>query len=141
MHCPDTRERLPQLAANLSAKVVEFMRQIAPKSTQIAGLRNPLNPSSVLQLAELEAAAKAFKMPLQMFHATAAAELDGAFAQIGTLRNAGVVVLTDPMFVTERKRIADLALQYRLPAFCVLIHDKRRLIEVSEIEHRSKAYW
>ena len=106
-------------STDLSAKVVEFIRQIAPKSTQIAGLRNPLNPSSVLQLAELEAAAKAFKMPLQMFHATAAAELDGAFAQIGTLRNAGVVVLTDPMFVTERKRIADLALQYRLPTFFV----------------------
>ena len=104
---------------DLSAKVIEFMRQIAPKSTQLAGLRNPLNPSSPLQLAELETGAKALKMPLQMFHATAAAELDGAFAQIGKLRNAGVVVLTDPMFVTEGKRIADLALQYRLPAFFV----------------------
>ena len=38
---------------------------------------------------------------------------------MGRLRSAGVVVLTDPMYVTERKRIADLALKYRLPTFFV----------------------
>ena len=107
------------LSADLSAKVVELLRLFAPKATQLAGLRNPRNPSSSLQLAELEAAARVFKMPLQMFEVTSAAELDDAFAKMGKLRNAGLVVLTDPMFVTESKRIAGLALQYRLPSFFV----------------------
>lgn len=35
------------------------------------------------------------------------------------LRNAGVVVLTDPMFVAEAKTIVALALQHKLPAFFV----------------------
>ena len=100
----------------LSAKLVELLLQIAPNTKQLAVLRNPKNPGSIQQLAEAETAAKTFKLPLQIFTAEAAAELDAAFAQMGKLRNAGVVVLTDPMYVSNAATLARLALQYKLPA-------------------------
>jgi putative ABC transport system substrate-binding protein len=43
-------------------------------------------------------------------------EFDGAFATMIRERAGGLVELPDPMFLTERNRLADLAAQNRLPA-------------------------
>ena len=105
--------------ADLSAKVVELMLQIAPNTKRLIALRNPDNPSSRLQLAEAESAARAFKLPLQVVNVSAVPELEAAFAAMATQRNASLVVLTDPMFVTQSGALARLALKHRLPAFFV----------------------
>lgn len=105
--------------ADLSAKVVELMLQLAPNTKQLLVLRNPNNPSSALQLAEAESAAKAFKLPMRIFNVTAAADLEAAFSEMGNLRNASVVILTDPMFVTESAALARLGIKHKLPTFYV----------------------
>jgi putative ABC transport system substrate-binding protein len=55
-------------------------------------------------------------MQLKLFEARSPAELDRMFAAIAQDRPAALLVLGDPIFVTAAKRIADLALQHRLPA-------------------------
>jgi ABC-type uncharacterized transport system substrate-binding protein len=105
------------VAAGVVGKQLELLRDLLPGLAQVAALWNPTN--SVFQqqqLKEAKEAAAELRMQLQLFEARSPAELDRTFAAIAQDRPAALVVLGDPVFVTAAKRIADLALQHRLPA-------------------------
>ena len=78
---------------------------------------NPANPVfQKLQLQEIEAAARELNVKLQKLAARDPVEIEGAFAAIAKESTRGLVILTDPLFITHRKQIADLALRHHLPA-------------------------
>jgi len=103
------------LSRDLSGKLLELLIQVVPGISRIAALRNPLNSSSALHLNETEAAARELGVELQLVEARTPEDLEGAFAAIRRGRARGVVVLTDAMFIGQRRRIADLAMKSRLP--------------------------
>ena len=108
---------LSNLAAGVISKHVELLTQIAPGSTALAVLQNPTNPGATApQLKEVEAAARALGLRLQFFEVRTPNDFDAAFTRIAAARTAGVVVVTDTLFLEQRQRIAELASRNRVPA-------------------------
>ncbi len=105
------------VAAGVVGKQLELLRDLLPGIAQVAVLWNPANSIfQQQQLKEAKEAAAKFRMHLKLFEARSPDELDHAFATIAKDRPAALLVLGDPLFVTVAKRIADLAIQHRLPA-------------------------
>ena len=103
------------LSRELSQKHLELLKEIVPRVERVAALRNPDNPVSALQLREIEDAARSFSVQLQVVELSDPAKLEGAFLAMKRERATAVIVLADPVFLSHRKRIADLAVNSRLP--------------------------
>ena len=104
------------MAPDLVGKQFEVLKETVPKFSRVALLRNPANPASELQLREAEAAARALGMRLQTLEARGPEEIDRAFAAMTRERASALVVLTDSIFTNQRRQIAELAAERRLPA-------------------------
>ena len=105
------------VAAGVVGKQLELLRDLSPGIARVAVLWNPANSIfQQQQLKEANEAAAELRMQLKLFEARSPAEMDRVFAAIAHDRTAALLVLGDPIFVTAAKRIADLALQHRLPA-------------------------
>jgi len=98
------------------AKQLELLTQIIPGITRIGMLRNPGNVSLVPQVNGAENAARSLGLQLQIVDVRAASDFDAAFASIVSARAGAVLVLADPLFLTEGRRIAQLAAKSRLPS-------------------------
>jgi ABC-type uncharacterized transport system substrate-binding protein len=98
-------------------KQLELLKETFPKISRVAAMWNPANPVfQKLQLREVEATARALNVSLQKLEVRDPVEIERAFAAIAKESTRALVLLSDPLFITHRKQIADLALKYRLPA-------------------------
>lgn len=100
----------------IASKQLELLREIAPSATRVAALINPRNGSHAAFLAESTAAAGQLGAQLQPVRAESPDQLDSAFAMMAGERTGAVLVLSDAMFLGERRRIVDLARKSGLPA-------------------------
>jgi putative ABC transport system substrate-binding protein len=116
---------LTQMAPELNGKRLELLKEVVPRLSRVAVLLNPANPSVPLQLRELEAAARASAVQLQVFQVRDAKEFDRAFAAMTDGRADALMPLTDAMFFSRRARIVELASKSRLPA----IYEESRFVE------------
>lgn len=96
-------------------KQVELLTQVLPGISRVAILHNPENPSLAPQLSSGQAATRAVGMQAQVVPVRAAGELDSAFSSIASAKAAAVLILSDPIYLSERRRIAELAMKHRLP--------------------------
>ena len=94
-------------------KQLELLTQVVPKVSRVAVLWNPDNPGNARQLRAAEAVPG---LRLEPVGARDSAEIEKAFVTMTRQRPDGLVVLLDPIFLSERERIADLAMRNRLPA-------------------------
>ncbi len=67
-------------------------------------------------LKRAEVAARELGVQLQIVEARGPADFDRAFSDMTRARAGALTVLTSNMFVTERRRLVDLAAKSRLPA-------------------------
>ena len=107
---------LTTLSSELPGKQVGLLKETVPKMSRLAVLSNPANPASAVMLQRVEATAVALGLQLRLFDVRDGKELDNAFSAMTRERADGLVVLPDPMFLTQRVPIADLAAKSRLPA-------------------------
>ena len=107
---------LTNISAELSVKMLELLKQVAPGVARVGVLRNPGNPVSALQLKQTEIAARSLGVQLQVVDAREPSELEGAISTLTRERADALTVLADPMLLSQRARIADLAARSRLPA-------------------------
>lgn len=103
-------------AEELDAKRLELLQEIAPKTARVAVLWNPGNLEGGLQRRHLENAARARGLRLRFVEAERPDGIDAAFASIAQAQSDAIIVSADPMFVSERRRIVELARRARLPA-------------------------
>lgn len=103
------------ISADLSSKLVELLAQVVPKLKRVGCVRNSLNPSSRLQVTQMEAAATKMGVDFRLFELSAASELEGTFAAMSKARIMGAAFVADPLWLSQRERIASLALKHRLP--------------------------
>jgi ABC-type uncharacterized transport system substrate-binding protein len=107
---------LGNFARDLSGKLVEILVEIVPGITSLAALANPDNPTAhPLLLRETEVAVHTLGVRLQTLDVRVPDELDGAFWRMAGAGAKGVVVLPDPLFLRERRKVAELAQKARLP--------------------------
>ena len=104
------------LNATLEAKRLGLLRDLLPQATKLAVLVNPTFPAAAGQLENLQDAARAANLHLQVLNASTDAEIDSAFETIARDGLQGVVVATDSFFVVRRVKLASLATRYKVPA-------------------------
>ena len=107
---------LSLLAPAVVGKQLELLKEVVPKVTRAAVLTNPGHPARALMLTEAEAAMRPLGLHLQVLDARGPGEFEAAFSAMTRKRAGALLILTDPMFVVEGKRLADLAARSRLPA-------------------------
>jgi putative ABC transport system substrate-binding protein len=105
-----------QMSAELDAKRLGLLHDIAPSLSRAAFLVNPnLTPGLQERFAGAEAAAKSLGIALRRVDATTPAELTAALAAIQASASEALLIQNDPMLGIERSRILDFAIATRLP--------------------------
>jgi putative ABC transport system substrate-binding protein len=107
------------MAPDLVGKQLEVLKEMVPKVSRVALLRNPDNPATAAQLQQAEAAARASGVRLQSLEAQVPQEIDRAFAAMTRERAGALVILADSVFTNQLTQIAELAAKTRLPAIYV----------------------
>jgi len=107
---------LTNLDVGLAAKRLELLKQVLPKLSLMAVLRNPTNPSGVLQYKDTQAAARTLGIEVQLIDVRDPKEIESAFPAMVKARAGALTVLADPLFFSQQKQIADLAMANRLPS-------------------------
>jgi len=100
----------------IAGKQLQLLKEMAPAASSVAVLTNPTNRSHAAFSKELKVAARSLRVQLQVLEASNPDQLDSAFSTMTRERVAGLLVLTDAMFLGQRKRIVELAAKSRLPA-------------------------
>jgi putative ABC transport system substrate-binding protein len=100
----------------IAAKRLEVLRDTFPRIKRIAVLQNSDNPAMKPVLAEVAKTAAALKLELLQAGVRGPQEFDAAFAAMAKNRAEAVVIIEDAMLNGNLKRIADLAIQRKMPA-------------------------
>jgi putative ABC transport system substrate-binding protein len=101
----------------LGPKKLEVIRELLPAATRVAVLLNPSSPLSQPFLSQLQPAAKALGIQLDVVHASKDSDLEPAFAKAKDGLKADALVMAPDIFYNVRaEQIAKLALRHRVPA-------------------------
>jgi putative ABC transport system substrate-binding protein len=96
----------------VSSKLVELLKECAPRSARIAYLLNPAE--TPYALAAIERAAASLNVALVPVEVTIASALEAAFEKVKAAQCDAALVQAGSMFAVNAKKIADLALKHRL---------------------------
>jgi len=107
---------LSTLAPEISGKRLELLMGVVPHLARLAVLDDAPTPGNAQALRETELAARATGVQLHYRDVRRPEEIEDAFREAAEARADAIVVLGSPLFILERRRIADLSVQYRLPA-------------------------
>jgi putative ABC transport system substrate-binding protein len=110
--------------AETAGKRLELLREIVPGLGRLAIMRNVGNPISVLELGEVQAAARALGLEVITSELRRAEDISPAFDALKGRADA-LYVCTDPLVNTHRIRVNTLALAARLPT----MHFYREYVE------------
>ena len=100
---------------DLVSKIVDLLKQAAPRVTRVAYLANPASPS-LGPVRSAVPAVKAVGIELETVEARSPSALSDAFNEIARRRFDGVVVQADTMFASNAQAVARHALSHRLPS-------------------------
>ena len=107
---------LSNVAAELVSKQLQLLKEVVPGISRVAVLWNPTVATQRLALQRMEAAAQSLGLQLQLLEARAPTDFVNAFSTMTRGRAGAVITLSSSMFFAERSRLAELAVQSRLPS-------------------------
>jgi ABC-type uncharacterized transport system substrate-binding protein len=99
-------------------KQLQLLKEAIPDVHRIAVLTNPASggPSHPVRMESVKSAARSLQLPLQVFEVNEPSEFEPAFAAMLKERTDALLVSGDALFFVHRARLAELALQSRLPS-------------------------
>jgi putative tryptophan/tyrosine transport system substrate-binding protein len=100
----------------MSAKWLELLKQIAPRVTRVAVMRDPSLTSGTAMLAAIQAVAPSFGVDLSPVDVRDAGEIERAVTAFARGSNDGLIVVPNPTANFQRELIVTLAANHRLPA-------------------------
>ena len=106
---------LSNLAAELSGKLLDLLREAVPGLTRVAVLQIPTNPVHSVYWSETQVAAERLGLRVHAVEARRPEDFDTAFATVSRLQAGALLVLPDSFALIHRTRITELALKNRLP--------------------------
>jgi len=102
--------------AELAAKRLGLLRELVPTAVRVAVLVNPANATTTEStLKDVEAAAGAMGLQIQIFNASTGREIDAAFATLVRERPDALFVGGDPFFTSRRVQLTHLASRHAIP--------------------------
>jgi putative ABC transport system substrate-binding protein len=104
------------VSAELASKRLELLTEVVPKIGRVAALYNPGDPNKIVEVRQLEAAARSLAISLLRVEADVPERFAEAFVSMRRERVQGLITLADPFMNFHRSRITDLAAGHRLPA-------------------------
>jgi putative tryptophan/tyrosine transport system substrate-binding protein len=107
---------LSNLSAELTAKRLQFVKDIVSGLSRVAVLWNAGNPISVLVMRHAEAAARDLALQLHSVEVRGPDDFDKALPAVLTGRAGALFLIDDPLMFTQRMRVTDFAVRNRLPA-------------------------
>jgi putative ABC transport system substrate-binding protein len=111
------------LIAELAAKRLELLHELVPAASRVAVLANPTDQvRAASNIRDVEAAARAIGLQIQVFSASTTDEVDVAFTAILRERMHALFVIPDPFLGTRRVQLATLAARHALPTAYPLRH-------------------
>ena len=99
----------------LPGKRLELLKQMIPRASRIAFLRDPGNRSSVRAAREAENAGTPLGIVVQSVGVRGPRDFDAAFLTVTRARADAVTLGVNPPFIAHRRRLAELAVLHRLP--------------------------
>jgi putative tryptophan/tyrosine transport system substrate-binding protein len=104
-------------SAELNAKRLELLRKLVPAATRVAVLVNPANAvNAEPKLRDVQSAAGAMGLQIQVLEASTSREINAAFAGLGRARPDALFVGPDIFFLSRRLQLAHLATRHAIPA-------------------------
>ena len=113
-------ENVTGLALNnveAAEKRLQLLKEAVSKLSRVALLANQKNPLfNALHITQTKKVAERLDVVVEVVEVAEPERLGDAFSAMVVRRAGGVIVLPDPGFIAHRDRIAQLALQNRLPS-------------------------
>jgi putative ABC transport system substrate-binding protein len=104
------------LDVELGPKRLELLHALVPTATIIAVLVNPADPARAETITRnMQAAARTFRLQLQVLHASTDRDFDAVFASLVQLRAGGLVIGGDPFFNSRSQQLGTLTLRHAVP--------------------------
>jgi len=137
---------LSTLAPAISGKRLELIKEIVPRASRVAVLGSSTIPGNPQALRETELAARVLGLQIQYLQVRGAKDIEPAFRAAAKDRADAVLMLQSPVFVNERRQLAELAVKFRLP----VIYDRREFVDdggpmcygtnYTDLSHRAAIY-
>jgi putative tryptophan/tyrosine transport system substrate-binding protein len=109
---------ITNMAAILTGKRLELLKETIPKVSRVAVLWDPKAPGSIPQWEESQTPARELKLQLYSMEVSNVDKYESAFKEAVKARNKAVWVTLNPLANSNQKKIADLAISNRLPSIC-----------------------
>jgi putative tryptophan/tyrosine transport system substrate-binding protein len=116
---------LTNQTADLAGKRLELLREVVPSLRRLAIMANVDNPSVMLDVGEVRAAARALGLEVATLEIRRAEDIASAIDASIQGRAEALYVAGDPLVTTNRNRLSILAVGARLPT----IHGNRENVE------------
>jgi putative ABC transport system substrate-binding protein len=107
---------ISNLAVELTGKWLELVKEVVPRLSRVAILRNGGNPTHSLFWTEAQTSAHGMALTVYSVEVRSPGEFEHAFASMAQERVGAVVVLADPMLGLHRTRLAELSAKHRVPS-------------------------
>ena len=101
---------------SLSAKWLEFLKQIVPQLKRVAVVRDPSNPAATGQFSVIQATAQPLGVEVNPISIHDASQIERAIAVFGQSPNGGLIVAPSAENSKTRNLIISLAARHKLPA-------------------------
>jgi putative tryptophan/tyrosine transport system substrate-binding protein len=100
----------------ISPKWLELLKEIAPRITRAAVLRDSALTSSVAQMAAIQGVAPSFSIEISLVDTRDGADIERGIAAFARVPNGGLIVVTGSTAIVRRDVIVAAAAKHRLPA-------------------------
>jgi len=107
---------LANLGEGLSAKWLELLTQTVPGITRVGVLMVPNTPAHATYLRDIKSAGQRTGIGILGLEVRGRDEIEGAFTALTKAHTQGLVVLPNPVTLTNQAQIVELAAKNRLPA-------------------------
>jgi putative ABC transport system substrate-binding protein len=104
------------LNAELTAKRLELLRELVPAATRVAVLVRPTGSSTEAPLRDIDFAARAMGLQIQVFNVSNSREIDAAFETFARERPDALFVSPHPFLLSRRMQLTHLATRHVIPA-------------------------